>query len=48
MYMYIQYKRSDTNYIDEEDMTHKDNAKHERKTRRMSDEGQSNDTMIDM
>jgi hypothetical protein len=26
MYMYIQYKRSDTNNIDEEDMTYKDNA----------------------
>jgi hypothetical protein len=24
--MYIQYKRSDTNNIDEEDMTYKDNA----------------------
>jgi hypothetical protein len=28
MYMYIQYKRSDTRNIDEEDMTYKGNAKH--------------------
>ena len=32
MYMYIQYKRSDTNNIDEEHMTYKDNAKHDSMT----------------